>query len=266
MPNSFLDARDRWIDLSEVDYLGHFVRAWLAFNAWYRSAYSETQDRAIIENIKWQPNPIRSKLLPLIDGATADAAEFRANIGLLHERLDGYRIETGKGADKTPITLRKIYLKSQVQSPKNSAFMGWTYSVRPGTANGSVVSEVKDASGATRFTVSQPKYDLPGIEGRPDFASSLNSSQQGRLRGLYIQFLPHLVADVTNRKEPGWKPIRVGAVDIECPPPDLFAAVVEVVYLMRCALFHGELIPTKDAGACYEPAYRIVRRCIGSIS
>jgi len=66
MPSTFTDHRDRWLQMSEIDYLGQFVKAWLAFNAWYRSAYSETTDRKIIEEIKWSnPSPIGSKFRPL---------------------------------------------------------------------------------------------------------------------------------------------------------------------------------------------------------
>ena len=44
MPNIFIENRDRWLALSEIDYLGQFVKVWLAFNAWYRSAYDETKE------------------------------------------------------------------------------------------------------------------------------------------------------------------------------------------------------------------------------
>lgn len=51
MPNIFIENREAWLRMSDIDYVGQFVKAWLAFNAWYRSAYSETQDRKIINRI-----------------------------------------------------------------------------------------------------------------------------------------------------------------------------------------------------------------------
>ncbi len=106
MPNTFTENRDRWLQMSEVDYLGQFVKAWLAFNAWYRSAYTETQDRRIIEEIKWNPNPIASRFRPLLLQASEEAEQFRSEIGLLHHRLERYELHSGKGAEKTPIRLR----------------------------------------------------------------------------------------------------------------------------------------------------------------
>jgi hypothetical protein len=38
MPNSFIENREAWLRMTEIDYIAQFVKAWLAFNAWYRSA------------------------------------------------------------------------------------------------------------------------------------------------------------------------------------------------------------------------------------
>ena len=59
--------------------------------------------------------------------------------------------------------------------------------------------------------------------------------------------------------------ISCGAHHFKCGEDYLFAGVVEILYLMRCTLFHGELDPTRDASGCYEPAYRIVRRMLEAI-
>jgi len=47
MANTFIDNREAWLRMSGIDYLGQFIKTWLAFNAWYRGAYTETQDRKI---------------------------------------------------------------------------------------------------------------------------------------------------------------------------------------------------------------------------
>jgi len=51
MPNMFIENRDAWLRMSDIDSLGQFVKSWLAFNAWYRSAYNEAQDSKIIHEI-----------------------------------------------------------------------------------------------------------------------------------------------------------------------------------------------------------------------
>ncbi len=266
MPNAYLDARDRWLDLSDIDYLGHFVRAWLAFNAWYRGAYAHTQDRQIIDEIKWQPNAVRNGVLPLLTRQDADGADFRANVGLLHERLEGHRLEVGKAPDRAPISFRNVFLKVQLAAARQDHFGGLNYEVRPGAQGSSVVSEVTNRRGQQVFFLQQQRHDLAELDAQQDFARRLNANQQGRLRALYIAYSPRVYGDLTNRPGNGVRQIAVGAVNMNCSPEDLFSGVIENVYQMRCALFHGELVPTREATACYEPAYRVVRRFLASIN
>ena len=69
-----------WMSRAEIDYIGPFVKAWAAFNAWYRHASGETQERAMLEYVKSQPNPVRRYILPLLDNdnGTADALDPKA--------------------------------------------------------------------------------------------------------------------------------------------------------------------------------------------
>jgi hypothetical protein len=60
--------------------------------------------------------------------------------------------------------------------------------------------------------------------------------------------------------------IKSGAYTFRCGKDALFVGTLEVVYQMRSTLFHGELVPTKDPVACYEPAFRIVRRFLECVT
>ena len=41
-----------WMSRAEIDYVGPFVKAWAAFNAWYRHASGEAQERPMLEYVK----------------------------------------------------------------------------------------------------------------------------------------------------------------------------------------------------------------------
>jgi|GEM_PF-6951326 len=85
-----------------------------------------------------------------------------------------------------------------------------------------------------------------------------------RCRRLYEHVNPYKVRDLTGGdEEPA---ITCGTHVFRCGTEFLFAGVVEVIYLMRCSLFHGELVPTRKASECYEPAYRIVRRFLEAVT
>ncbi len=262
MPNTFIDNRDRWMSLSEIDYLGQFVKVWLAFNAWYRSAYTATSDRAIINEFKWQPNPVLNKLRPLLTNTTEEAEQFRAEIGLLHHRLENYEVHHGKGAEKQRITLTNVYLKDNPPSQKTGSSWGFNFTVDR-QPNQSIRTEVRNRTNSVIFQHQQARFNLTDLENQPTFQSNLTPNLQSFLRQLYLQITPQLYANLTSGSNAA---IKCGAYDLKCGSNDLFAGTVEAVYLMRCTLFHGELVPTKEASGCYEPAYRIVRRIIESVS
>ena len=49
-----------WMSRAEIDYIGPFLKAWAAFNAWYRHASGQqARERAMLEYVKNQPNPVR---------------------------------------------------------------------------------------------------------------------------------------------------------------------------------------------------------------
>lgn len=262
MPNTFIDNREAWLRLSEIDYLGQFVKVWLAFNAWYRSAYSEKQDRKIINELKWNSNPIGNALRPLLENASEKAEQLRSDIGLLHHRLEHYEIITAKGQALERVTFRNVYLRDRPASVETYSSYGSTFRVERKT-NGAVECEVLNKQGTAVFLVQQQKYDLSEIESHADFLV-ISSKQRTCLRELYIKSSPREVADLLATQGNG--PIKCGAFSFHCGREELFAAVVEVVYLLRCHLFHGELSPTKQASECYEPAYRIVRRFLEHVS
>jgi hypothetical protein len=268
MPNTFIDNRDAWIRMSDIDYLGQFVKVWLAFNAWYRSAYTASRDRDIIDEIKWQGNPVLSKLRPMLEAASDDAAQFRAEIGLLHDRLTGFELFGGKGDKRQRITLCSIYLKDNPPVTRATNYYGYEFHVER-LANKQVKIQVKRTSGASIvLQQTQTAFNLSELEAFPDFSQRLSAPQQGVLRQLYAQVSPTWIEDLTTYQDnsPSTAEIKCGAFSFRCGKDALFAGMTEVLYQMRCTLFHGELAPTREAVACYEPAYRLVRRFIESVS
>jgi len=261
MPNTFTDNRERWLQMSEIDYLGQFVKVWLAFNAWYRSAYTETQDRKIIEEIKWQPNPIAARLRPMLSFTSEDAEQFRSEIGLLHHRLERYELHHGKGDEKKRIRLSSVVIWTALPTIERITYRNWTCEIeRDDNANVRVVITKPD--GTTKVNISNHKFDPAQLEADGNFVT-LTDNLKSRCRACYKAVNPRVERDLTVGDA---EPIVCGTHQFRCQPDFLFAGVVEAIYLMRCSLFHGELVPTREASECYEPAYRIVRRFLDSVT
>lgn len=266
MANTFIDNRDAWLRMSDIDYLGQFVKTWLAFNAWYRSAYAETQDRKILNEIKWQSNPVLSKLRPMLETESEEGEQLRSEIGLLHHRLEGYEIHSGKGSEKARITMRSVFLRENPPITKNEKCYGYSFRIER-AANRHILVEVKGKMGSVVLQHTQSGFDLAALQTRPDY-QQLTPKLQGFLRVLYAELSPVWICDLTTHKDldPNTRPIKCGAHEFRCGRDLLFAGLVETLYQMRCTLFHGELVPTKDAVACYEPAFRIVRRFLECVA
>ncbi|HKB97197.1 MAG TPA: hypothetical protein VKD23_00285 [Terriglobales bacterium] len=266
MPNIFIENRDAWLRMSDIDYLGQFVKSWLAFNAWYRSAYNENQDKKIIHEMKWQGNPVLSKLRPMLEATSEEAEQFRAEIGLLHNRLEGYEIHSGKGTEKVRITLRSVFLRDNPPATKAAKSYGYSFQVQRG-ANRQMTIEVKGKTGTVVLQHTQTAFNLAELQGLSQYRK-LTSNLQAFLRQLYEEAAPVWICDLTTHEDldPNAREIKCGAYAFQCGKEALFAGVIETVYQMRCTLFHGELIPTKDAVSCYEPAFRIVRRFLECVT
>ena len=66
-----------WMNRAEIDYIGPFVKAWAAFNAWFRDASREGQERAMLNWLKSQPNAVRRGILPLMREENDTAPLYR---------------------------------------------------------------------------------------------------------------------------------------------------------------------------------------------
>lgn len=264
MPNTFIDNRDAWLRMSDIDYVGQFVKAWLAFNAWYRSAYKETHDRKIVNEFKWQSNPVLNTLRPKLEAISDDAVQFRAEIGLLHQRLDNYEIASGKGENKNRISFRRVFLRENPPGMAQDDRYGILFTAELVAGKQVKASVTRKKGGVVLLTLPPGPYNSEAVKVLPAFAS-LSPAQQSVFLQSYSQVAPDWFCDLTSHKEPDAPEILCGAYKFTCGRDALFAGLVEILYSMRSTLFHGELSPTKDAVVCYEPAFRLVRRFLDCV-
>ena len=282
MPNNYVDNKQYWDDLSDIDFITAFVKAWLAFNAWYRSHYNLTQDRQILEQIKFHPNPIKNKaevmLKPKEKGSRRvsseerfrldqESQELRSNISLLHDRLEKHPLLPfdKKKATYQKISFTNVFLKRKIPTSVSDSFSGLEYYVAVMVNGDNILSISTDIisirSRNNKFSHSQSRYDLEDLT-RILNASVLNPQQIVRIKNLYMGVNPEVYANLMGFGE---EQIECDAYVFKCSSEDLFAGTVEILYAMRCMLFHGELIPSRDAKLCYEPAYRILKHFLSLV-
>lgn len=247
---------NEWIARAEIDYLGPFVSAWAAFNAWYRHVSGSTQDREGLLYVRGRQNSLRSAILPYFDPQTidtADAAAFKQHVAELHAALEAHRLDASHKGNLEHVSFRSVPLGSGQPLPQQSNYGGRQYRVEK--ANQTWISTVIDRAGAEVCRIENPNYGLHALTNDPAFGR-LTQAGQGQLRALYKDCDPRPMANLLNGTEPA---IACGTISFRCPPQDLFSGVVITIYRMRNMLLHGELSPHTAALACYGPAYQLVR-------
>lgn len=260
-----------WKERAEIDYIGPFVKAWAAFNAWFREEAGSRRDREGLEYVKARVNPVRSEIIPLLsprenglDGRphpeSEDAQELKLLVADLHRLLEQFRIEVVREDDVLErITFTSVSVRQRLVLPQSTVSRAITFSVNK--QNGQWISTVANRGGGVRATIIQADYDEAGLVVHPQFGA-LSQTMQGHLRGLYQACCPR---PVSNLLVGAARPIVAGDLEFRCTSEELFFGLVEVIYALRNSLLHGELQPDERAFRTYEPAYRIVMRFLNCV-
>lgn len=262
-----------WMNRAEIDYIGPFIKAWAAFNAWYRHASGSRKDADGLRFVKQQPNPVRSGIMPLLQPSRRDghgnimpdgepAQKLKLLIRDLHVCLDGFRIEVTREEDVIElISFRSICISRGAALPQSSDSYGLRYTVE--RANGGWRSVVKSVANAAnvRATIDTGGFDLDALQAHPQFAG-LSVAQRSTLLEVFQRCNPRPMTDLFSGRRDS---IVAGDIEFRCTDQQLFDGLIEVIYGLRNTLLHGELQPHEQAFATYEPAYRIVMKFLDSV-
>jgi hypothetical protein len=254
-----------WVSQAEIDYIGPFVKAWAAFNAWYRYASGHTQEREMLDFVIAHPNStLRRRLLPLLDNdnQTSDAQTLKQAISDLQLKLDAIQFEITRKGIRERISLRSVCLRPRALQQQSLERNGQEYKaakIRGGEIRVTVYSL---RNGVAKFDFCQARYDPEEVYSHPDFTSKLSESQRVTLRQFYNGCNPRPMSDLVQGGGPA---LLVGAMEFQCLGEHLLSGVVEVIYSMRNALLHGEVDPDRQVLLCYEAAYRIVMAFLACI-
>jgi hypothetical protein len=257
-------ARD-WLERAEIDYIGPFVKAWAAFNAWYRHDSGQNQERAML-NFAIQDNNsrLRRRVLPLLqdDNTTADAERLKQVICDLQLQLDEIHWEITKKGRTERVSLREVCIAPKHLQDEHNDLSGQRYRAHRIRGGDIEVSVMTVNNGNVKFQHVQQQYDPPALYGLPDFTNNLSGAQQNRLRNFYDGCNPRPMVDLL---QGGGPQLQVSTMHFQCSNEALLAGLVETLYSMRNALLHGEVDPDEQVLACYEPAYKIVTSFLQNI-
>ncbi len=254
------DNLRRWRESAEIDWFSHFIKAWIPFNAWMTTTYGELSDRDLLDKVKGGNNVVFNRIVPMLDpnqDRSQDADEFRLQVAELHRLLQSCVVEGRRGrvSFETVDIGYNSHTKEQVVAWKR------TFTVeRDVPAKGNVAISVTATATTAAFAFTQVEHNRQELEDDPSF-QKLEPGHRTRVLAMHDAIAPRIVRSVL--ATPGAKDtLKCGSVAFVADPQKVFSALVDVLYSLRNALFHGAITPNEQHNEIYEPAYHIVMRLV----
>lgn len=236
----------------DVDYFSAFIKAWIAFNSWYRSEYRERTDRDIIEKLKSENDHFRGYIETLLDenNNADDATVFRNNLSSLQSALVCVPIFTQeRGGVNQQISFSQI----AINNPKNFSEGDYrTTHYRVDRTRQSVKTLVtkKNDPETILFSFEQEKYEETALDVHADF-HRLSIEQQGQCKAFYKEVHPYINESVLTKD-------KDNNIIFVAERAKVSRGIIEVLYLLRCSLMHGEVSPDGNSSDVYKYAYYVL--------
>ncbi|MDD7913778.1 hypothetical protein [Polaribacter ponticola] len=265
-----------WIEQSDIDYIGHFIKAWIPFNAWYNDTFSSlTSDRQKISAIKSQNNTVRRGINSLMESDSQLGQEFRSNLSALYYQLQQNQIDGRDGRIWFEDALKE---KNNIDLIDNREFGRDKYYLK--RTDGQYLGQVsemkiilkKKSDNSTTFVYTHTEYDITHLQSFPAY-QSLSHTKKEQVRIMFQELKPIRIETLleTNKNE---SPINYYQCDSyvlrreptnSCYSIYVVKALLEILYQLRNVLFHGELVPNKGAQNVYKEAYLVLKMILAKI-
>lgn len=251
-----------WYDKSGIDYFGAFVKVYIPFNAWM-NLHFQGNDREMLERVKNETNTFRTKIETLLTLNDTAGYEFRGLIGVLHGALE----ESTVANSGEKITFESVVIGKNPTDNVACKYHGIEYKVHYDVSKGMTTIEVTDVKKSKVYV----NLSVKGYPSDEDVTSdaqikALNQSRRDYLLGVYRQVNPKKIESLLYKGKKEKEGIKCGACKMVSDVHKVAAGLIEIIYSLRNALFHGIIDPNKDANKVYGAAYQIMYTLVGALT
>jgi hypothetical protein len=265
------DSLKRWRDQAEVDWFSQFIKAWIPFNAWMTDTFGDLTDRELLDKVKGNDNTVKLRTLPMLsknlrlardaEGGwqddSADAQQFRLQIGELHRRLQECIITGRRGR----VCFETVDIGANARKDDHKVKWGRTFRCRRDhPTKGEVHVEISASKTVFAYGLTLPTHDRRTLEDDATFRA-LRDEQRALLLGLFEAVAPRMVMNVL-AEHAAQNKLTYGDVHFIDDAEKNFSALIDVLYGLRNALFHGSITPNETHNQIYKPAYLIAMRLV----
>ena len=251
-----------WIDTIDikVDYFSAFMKAWIAFNAWYNNSgeVSGKSDKECIDFISSKSNRFKTYIENLLTFKSAEAISFRESLASLHSALLSAAITTQEyiGVRQT-VSFSNVAMKNQ---NANESFVFRNVRYECSRAHGKIITVVTDKSGSEILKYEQDEYSLDSLQQQSAY-KRLSLERQKKCSDCYKKLIPYVPVSVLATGEDGGEKgqcLIIGTYNFINNPSKISSAIVTILYLLRCCLAHGDISPDESANSVYRYAYEVL--------
>lgn len=261
---------NRWIEQSDIDYIGHYVKAWIPFNAWYNNTFQTLNtDREKINEIKKNPNTVRNAINSLMEGDSALSMEFKSYLASLIFHTGELNIQGRDGV----INFENIIKVKNAVNQKNEDFGLNKYFVKRtdgssiGQGSQIQINVKRKSNNSGIFSYSHTEYDLEHLQNFPAY-QSLSDQVRTQIRIYYQELIPFSTESIieNNLRETPINYYKCDNFNLRrdtsntiCYAHLIVKALIEILYQLRNVVFHGELVPNRDAQKVYAAAFHVLK-------
>ena len=240
----------------QVDYYSAFMKAWIAFNAWYESGEIEGKtDKDKIDYIAYRSNRFKTYIENLLTSEDTEGISFRESVGKLHNSLLNASITTQEYVGvRQAISFSSVAIKNKNNLNRFEYFSNQYKCER---ARGKIITTVsKRATGVELFRFEQEEYNKDELIQQSTFLA-LTATQQNKCEECYRALEPYIIESIID-PHPGDHSKKMGAYNFISDTSKICSAIVVVLYLLRCGLAHGDVSPDEASSKVYRYAYEVL--------
>ena len=249
-----------WIDAIDikVDYFSAFMKAWIAFNAWYNNSGEiiGKNDKERIEYIGGKTNRFKTYIENLLSTDNAEGNTFRENLASLHSSLLGAAITTQEyiGVRQT-VSFSEVAVKN-ANSNEHFEFRNIKYECT--RLHGKITTVVTETRGGTEILrYEQDEYNLDDLKQQSAYIH-LSAERKQKCQECYSKLTPYRITSVITTLDQEGTFLPIGSYRFVLDVGEISQAIVTILYMLRCCLAHGDVLPDESANSVYRYAYEVL--------
>lgn len=261
MPNRlYANTIQGWDSITSPNFPLLFVERWIPFNAWYYQTTSMNNDRECLNSFKSNSNNI---LYDRIWALLQKDSKNYENVCFQHEfiALDACLEATPFPSNANRLLFGMTEMLPNTENEKSERANGFGYKVKrytdsvtkpKGTVESIVENLKQPQGGLVSFDIN--RYDLQEYQNKLT-QQKLSREKRSHLKSLFLQVEPIIHIDIKDTKN---GVIIINKKRFANNRDAICAAIISILYELRCKAVHGEVAVTETIFPIYEHAYKML--------